>query len=103
MRYWAMARALGMTEEEFWASTYALIAILYRVKELEWSQRRDFFTATLIAMKATSEHRTYTATEILALAYPQLPDEETSDIDPDFGASGNWRALKAELKGTHAS
>lgn len=88
-----------MSEAEFWEATYATVAILYRIKALEWGQRRDFFTAQLIAMQASSKDHTYTAQEILQLQYPVLNDGVTVAIDPDHGAAGDWRVLKQSLKG----
>lgn len=88
-----------MTEQEFWLATYAMVAILYRIKELEWGSRRDFFTAQLIAMEATGASHTYTAEEILDLRYPKLNQSVTVTVDPDRGAGGNWRTLRASLRG----
>lgn len=88
-----------MTEQEFWLATYAMVAVLYRIKELEWGSRRDFFPATLIGMKATGPQRTYTAEDILDMRYPKLNQSVTVTVDPDLGASGDWRALRSNLKG----
>lgn len=88
-----------MTEQDFWLATYAMVAVLYRIKELEWGRRRDFFPAALVAMKATGPNRTYTAEDILDMRYPTL-QSVTVTLDPDLGAGGDWRALRTNLKGT---
>lgn len=89
-----------MTEQEFWLATYAMVAVLYRVKEWEWASKRDFFPAQLIAMQATSGTRTFTAEDILDLRYAKLNESVTVTLDPDFGASGDWRALRQSMKGS---
>lgn len=95
-----MGRALGMTEQEFWLATYAMVAILYRIKELEWGRRRDHFSAILIAMKVSSNTKTYTGEDILDMIYPKLNEDVTVTVDPDRGAGGDWRALRKSLRGS---
>lgn len=92
-----------MTEQEFWASTYAMVAVLYHIKELEWGERRDFFAAQLIAIQVSSKEKSYSAEEILELRYPKMHESVTVTVDPDLGAAGNWKALRASLKGQHVS
>lgn len=74
--------------------------MLYRIQQLEWAQRRDFFPAQLIAIQASSEKQTFSAEDILRFRYERLPESTAEQMDPDLGAGGDWRALRAGLKGS---
>lgn len=98
-----MGRLLGMSEGEFWSSTLAKVTALYRLQVLEWNRTRDFYPAHLLAGYLTSKGATgqtgqgVTGEEMLLLRYPREKPEQK--IDPDLGAAGGWRHLKAALKG----
>lgn len=92
-----------MTETEFWTSTLARVTALYRIQILEWNRTRDFFPAHLLAGYLTSKGATgqtgegVTGDEMLRIRYPR--DTPAVKIDPDLGAAGGWKHLKAALKG----
>lgn len=73
--------------------------MLFRVKVHEWDKRRDFFIAQLVAMKASSAEKTYSADDILAFRYPPLHGQRAPEFDPDFGAQADIPSLKKFLKG----
>lgn len=97
---------LGLSEEEFWGSTLAKVTALYRIQQ-EWCRTRDFFPAQIAAVGLNSTRtqatdKAWSAEEILLARYPKEADP-TPPHDPDHGAQGNWRHLKAALKGVTAA
>ena len=101
-----------MTEDEFWRSTLAKVVALYNVKRLDWDKSRDWFLAQIATFQANrylrseKTDRIWNPGDFLGIVYPNEGRTKgessvtvTSKHDPDAGAAGDWRALKAGLKG----
>ena len=98
---------MGLTEDEFYQSTLAKVTALYRVQVLQWDKTRDYFVCDLIALtlnklRQKETDKIWTADELLLQRYPKLKGQSvtvTPVHDPDFGAQGDPKELKASLKG----
>jgi hypothetical protein len=97
---------LGLTEDEFNRSSLAKVTALYRIKVLTWDRTRDFFVAQLASYqlnkgRASTTEKAWTADDLLLQQYPAQSKKKRNNYttDPDRGAGGNWKELKAALKG----
>ncbi len=100
-----MARCLGLTSDEFWKSTLAHVTALYNVRVLTWDRTRDFFVAQLGSYqlnksRTATTDKAWNAEDLLGQKYPPQKKSVIITHDPDRGAGGNWKELKAALKGT---
>lgn len=81
-----MARAVGMSDAEFRASTQAKVyALRDRMDDLD--RRRDFFIAELIAIKLSTKEKPLRVTDVLDWQYPHKESKSVSITFNDaFGA-----------------
>ena len=106
MKYWAVARCLGLSDDEFNKSTLAKITAMYKVKVLHWDRTRDYFVCQLAAFTLNSHRqqqsdKVWTADDLITQAYPKLKSViVTAQVhDCDHGAQGDWRALRSSMQG----
>jgi hypothetical protein len=83
-----------LSEVEFWSMTLAQVTAIYRIRVLEWDRTRDFFQAQAISLQLTGH---VSPEDILKQQYPSKKHVIITH-DPDHGAAGDWRAMRAALK-----
>jgi hypothetical protein len=86
-----------MSDAEFWDSTVAKVLKLYETKIIEPAKRSDYFVALIISNLVSSDKK-ITPDDILSIKY-HIKKDVIITHDPELGAQGNWRALRASLKG----
>lgn len=85
--------------------TLAQVTAIYQVKILEWDRTRDYFVSQGTSLQCFKDDHSKHIQDMLSTHYPRLKKTViiTSGHDPDFGASGDWQAMKAALKGRSAN
>lgn len=96
---------MGLSDAEFWLSTYAKILALEDAKEVQ-DKRRDFFPAFLISIELNklkgTDDKMCTPQDVLEFQYPNRAKSVNftpSTDGPEMGASGDWKAMRDRLKG----